>query len=111
MGSCDVTNLTLHVPILTLQLKMTRGLVILLVLHLGISCTNTEEKDDDHSCTFDEKDDGRPPRPRIILLGETGVGKSTFGNRLFKGYKEEQDYDYDYSSEEQDNANFTEKLD
>merc|ERR550539_395644 len=24
-----------------------------------------------------------PPRPRIVLLGETGVGKSTLGNRLF----------------------------
>ena len=23
-----------------------------------------------------------PPRPRIVLLGETGVGKSTLGNRL-----------------------------
>jgi predicted GTPase len=26
---------------------------------------------------------GLPPRPRIVLLGETGVGKSTLGNRLF----------------------------
>lgn len=34
-------------------------------------------------CKLDE--DGQPPRPRIILLGATGVGKSTIGNRLFQG--------------------------
>jgi len=26
---------------------------------------------------------GLPPSPRVVLLGETGVGKSTLGNRLF----------------------------
>ena len=67
-------------------------------------------------CSLDKDD--KPPRPRIILLGETGVGKSTFGNRqrlqatvwsgdlfaiicrLFRGYNEEEDYDYDETTVE-----------
>ena len=47
------------------------------------SVVETIKADETEICSLDK--DGKPPRPRIILLGETGVGKSTFGNRLFKG--------------------------
>ena len=47
------------------------------------SVVETIKADETEICSLDK--DGKPPRPRMILLGETGVGKSTFGNRLFKG--------------------------
>lgn len=85
------------------------GIIILLSLSVSVSATNTTEDPkifeisteeylvlmkEDEVCSLDKDD--KPPRPRIILLGETGFGKSTFGNRLFRGYTEEvEDYDYD----------------
>merc|ERR1711874_178322 len=66
-------------------------ILILLSWTVSVSATNTTIEEIE-VCSLDKDD--KPPRPRIILLGETGVGKSTFGNRLFKGYKEEEDYDY-----------------
>ena len=44
---------------------------------------NTELPVSDDQCKLDSNNPPLPPRPRIILLGETGVGKSTFGNRLY----------------------------
>ena len=79
------------------------------------SVVETIKADETEICSLDK--DGKPPRPRMILLGETGVGKSTFGNRLFKGemkifwiiliklnkgYSEDYDEEYDYYNEEKE---------
>jgi len=64
-------------------------IIILLSLSLSVSATNNTEAESE-VCSLDKDD--KPPRPRIILLGETGVGKSTFGNRLFRGYNANEDY-------------------
>ena len=48
-----------------------------------IDAENAEMPVSDDQCKLDSNNPPLPPRPRIILLGETGVGKSTFGNRLY----------------------------